>query len=313
MTTTRGDDAPTTSPRHAVVGPAGSDGTATTARAGTPGDDPGPAGGFRAPPVADRTNLLRARLGDLAPIDLDDLLALAALQTRVDRKYLVPADAVPVLLGRLPADAQVLQIGATRLFDYESVYFDTPDLLAYRLSATRRRRRFKVRTRSYLDSAQCWLEVKTRGARGATVKDRLPYELRDRLDVGPGRWFVDGTLDQRGVGVGSPLSLHPTLVTRYLRATLCLPRTASRVTVDTDLAWHDGDRLLRLRRLAVVETKNGSTASDVDRLLWAHGHRPVRVSKYATGLAALRPELASHRWRRTLHRLHAHGEPSATP
>ncbi|NKY41025.1 polyphosphate polymerase domain-containing protein [Cellulomonas septica] len=223
----------------------------------------------------------------------------------------VTADAVPVLLARLPADAQVLQIGATRLFDYESVYFDTPDLLAYRLSATRRRRRFKVRTRSYLDSAQCWLEVKTRGARGATVKDRLPYHLRDRLDVGPGRWFVDGTLDQRGVDVASPLPLHPTLVTRYLRATLCLPRTASRVTVDTDLAWHDGDRLLRLRRLAVVETKNGSTASDVDRLLWAHGHRPVRVSKYATGLAALRPELASHRWRRTLHRLHAHGEPSS--
>ena len=35
-------------------------------------------------------------------------------------------------------------------FDYESVYFDTPDLTCYLLAARRRRRRFKIRTRTYV-------------------------------------------------------------------------------------------------------------------------------------------------------------------
>jgi hypothetical protein len=54
--------------------------------------------------------------------------------------------------------------------------------------------------------------------------------------------------------------------------------------------------------MAIVETKTGSTASRVDRLLWSRGHRPVRISKYATGLAALHPELPTGVWRRTLRR-----------
>ncbi|UJP40069.1 polyphosphate polymerase domain-containing protein [Cellulomonas palmilytica] len=251
----------------------------------------------------------------LAPVSLEELIAAAELQTRVDRKYLLPVGQVDPLVVHLADTAQVLEIGTTRLFDYESVYFDTPDLLAYRLAATRRRRRFKVRTRSYLDSAQCWLEVKTRGPRGATVKDRLPYELRDRLSVAPGRWYVSTVLDRTGVLAGSgrdldDLVLRPVLVTRYLRTTLLLPGTASRVTIDTGLRWDDGTRSAVLDGLAVVETKTGSTASAADRALWSLGHRPVRVSKYATGLAALRPELPSHRWRRTLHRLAPHLEPA---
>ena len=61
--------------------------------------------------------------------------------------------------------------------------------------------------------------------------------------------------------------------------------------------------------LAVVETKAGATPSAVDRLLWAAGHRPVRLSKFATGLALLHPDLPANRWHRTLRRL----DPTPTP
>jgi len=253
----------------------------------------------------------------LAPVGLEELIATAELQTRVDRKYLLPVRHVESLVARLADESQVLEIGSTRLFDYESVYFDTPDLLAYRLAATQRRRRFKVRTRSYLDSAQCWLEVKTCGSRGSTVKDRLPYELRDRLTVAPGRWYVSSVLDRTGVlprgTTPDTLQLRPVLVNRYLRTTLLLPGTASRVTIDTALRWDDGSRSRVLDGLAVVETKTGSNASSADRALWSLGFRPARISKYATGLAALRPELPSHRWQRTLHRLTPHLAPHVTP
>ncbi|WP_251141065.1 polyphosphate polymerase domain-containing protein [Cellulomonas dongxiuzhuiae] len=245
-------------------------------------------------------DLLEDPVARLVPVGLDELVERAGLLTRVDRKYLVPVDDVGALVRLLPRDAQVLEIGSRRLFEYESVYFDTPDLLAYHLAAHRRRRRFKVRTRTYVDSALCWIEVKTRGARGTTVKDRVPHLLDDRSSVDPALPFVTATLAAHGITGAESMRWSPTLLTRYRRATILLPDSDSRLTVDVDLLWHDGRRPLHLHGLAVVETKTGSTASAADRLLWVHGHRPLRISKYATGLAALQPELPANRWHRTL-------------
>ncbi|MGC5031308.1 polyphosphate polymerase domain-containing protein [Micromonospora sp. DT229] len=245
---------------------------------------------------------ITAPLADLAPVGLTELVDQAALQTRVDRKYLVPLEEVSQLLAQLSACARVLEIDAARVFRYESVYFDTPRLASYHCAAYRRRRRFKVRTRSYLDSAQCWLEVKISGARGSITKHRLPYRPQDRATVHPGRAFVQEALEREDICPLADSPLDPVLVTTYQRVTLLLPATASRVTVDTELTWQDGDRTLRLPDLAVVETKTTRAASAADRLLWQRGTRPVRISKYATGLAALRPELPDSPWRRTLRR-----------
>jgi len=52
--------------------------------------------------------------------------------------------------------------------------------------------------------------------------------------------------------------------------------------------------------MTIVETKSMSQASEVDRILWRLGARPVSLSKYATGLAALHPELPRNKWSRLL-------------
>ena len=247
----------------------------------------------------------RPALLDLPPVSLDELTDRAALLTRIDRKYLLPLAAVDALIVALAPDARVLDIGGIRSFRYESVYFDTPDLASYLLAARKRRRRYKVRTRTYLDSDLCWLEVKTQGARGSTVKHRLEYPPDARSTVRPGRDFVDGVLAAETVASAAGLSFGPVLTTRYQRSTLLLVASSSRVTIDTDLHWeHTGERIW-LDGHAIVETKVASGASAADRLLWAAGHRPVRISKYATGLAALRPDLPATRWRRTLNRYFA--------
>ncbi|MEH1129771.1 polyphosphate polymerase domain-containing protein [Micromonospora sp. CPCC 206061] len=241
-------------------------------------------------------------LWSLDPVGLDELVACAALQTRFDRKYLLPVQRVPELLAGLDPATRVLEIDGRRSFGYESVYFDTPDLVSYRLATYRRRRRFKIRTRTYLDSNQCWLEVKTRGARECTVKDRLPYEPAWRDAITPGRDYVDHVLDNLAID-SRRMSFSPTLISRYDRITLLLPGAAARVTIDTDLAFEAADcRRLHLPGLVIVETKTGATPSAVDRALWTGSLRPIRISKYGTGLAALRPDLPALPWRRTLRR-----------
>jgi hypothetical protein len=251
--------------------------------------------GFRRAYSAVQLSRLTA-VARLDPISLTELDERARLQIRVDRKYVLPLDAAVRLLGRLDPTTRALDIGGERTFRYQSVYFDTPELLSYRLTALRRRRRFKIRTRTYVDSAQCFLEVKTEGYRGGTVKDRVPYHVDFEESTDQGRWFVDQVL-----GVPGDWTFAPALRTRYRRTTFFIPEGDSRATVDTDLSWLDvHGNSLAVPHLAVVETKTASAASPVDRLLWSAGYRPVKISKYATGLAALRPELPGVPWRRTM-------------
>lgn len=236
-----------------------------------------------------------AVLAELPPVSLEELVGTAALLTRVDRKYVLPTDAAAVVLGRLPG-ARVLAIGGQRAFGYDSCYVDTPQLAGFHLAARGRRRRFKVRQRTYTDAGESWVEVKTRGPRGATVKERIAGD-----DVGGARGFVDDVLRASGVGDLSGTELVPVLGTRYTRTTLLLD--AARVTVDTDLVWRSpSGRLLPLVDRVVVETKSGSAPSAADRLLWRAGHRPARISKYGTGLAALHPGLPRNRWHAVLTR-----------
>lgn len=238
-------------------------------------------------------------IATLDPIGLSELTERAGLLTRIDRKYLVPYDRLDHVLDQLPGTTRVLQIGDHRQFGYRSVYFDTPDLLAYRLTAGRRRRRFKIRTRSYLDSGLHLLEVKTRGPRGKTVKQRVPYAGDGERLVRQDKAEAYDALRQTGATIPeSADQLQPALITNYHRATLFLPQSRSRVTIDTELTWTlpDGSGQLRLDGYAVVETKCPGSAAEMDRALWSHQLRPCSISKFGTGLAALRPELPAHRW-----------------
>jgi VTC domain len=250
---------------------------------------------------------------DLDTIDLEQLVARASLQTRVDRKYVLARGDADALLGVLCEQAlagdheaapQVLEIDGQRALAYESVYFDTPDLLSYRMAAHARRRRFKLRTRSYIDSNDAFLEMKTRGARSTTVKDRLEYDIRHRdVLTADGRDYADAALEAIGIVEPESLTLRPTLVTGYDRTTLFVPSSSSRATIDASLSWQTDDgRTLTLPDLVIIETKSGTRTSEVDRLLWSRGHRPATISKFGTGLAALRSDLPSNKWARVLRR-----------
>jgi hypothetical protein len=248
-----------------------------------------------------------ARLHDLEAVGLDGLAAVDDLQTRRDRKYLVALADLDAVVAEIAggagpgAGARVLTIDGTRAFRYESVYFDTHDLASYLGAARRRPRRFKVRTRSYLDTSSCMLEVKTRDIRSRTVKHRHPYDITHRTGLTEaGRQFVASIAQAEAAAH----RLRPTLTTAYRRATLLLAGPAdavARVTIDVDLTWLRPDgHGARLGHLALIETKTPGKPCPIDRTLWRLGHRPVAISKYGTGLAAVCPDLPANKWNRVL-------------
>jgi hypothetical protein len=238
-------------------------------------------------------------------VGLEEVVATASLQTRVDRKYLVPADVFARFAELTSGRFSVLDIEGQRLFRYESVYFDTEALTSYRQHANGRRRRFKVRTRTYLDSAECVFEVKLRGGRGETVKERYPYEWADRcrLTRAAREFALEQLTDPEMVR-----ELDAVITTAYRRATLLDTATGSRLTCDVDLSFTShGSQAGEVHRdgprgMVLVESKTVGVAGPADSVLWRLGQRPVSLSKYCVGMALVRPDLPANRWNRELRR-----------
>ena len=242
--------------------------------------------------LVDRTTALR-------PVTLAELEHRAGLLTRSDRKYLVTPDRLEEVLGRWSPALHILDVDGRRHFAYESVYFDTPQLDSFLGAARSTRHRFKVRTRTYLDSGRCFLEVKVKNGRGQTVKQRIehPADQCDRL-TDDACAFVS----EHVTSLASVHDLGPLLTTRYRRTTLVGDDLRATIDVDLTCTRRDGAGV-SFGDVAIVETKSTGRPSDVDRALWAAGVRPVACSKYALGLVALDPTLPRNKWHAALRRL----------
>ena len=209
-------------------------------------------------------------VGPLPPVDLPTLESGAALLTRVDRKYVVALPTLERLIASLGDDWRALEINGRRSFGYRSTYFDTENLLTYRAHLQRRRKRYKVRVRRYLDSDACMLEVKRKGLRGLTVKERRPHPSWRETELGDeGKAFVAAVLLDHGVPI-SPL--QPLVVTSNRRVTLASLDSRSRLTIDFDLVCGWGEAVTKLRSDHVVlESKVEGHASVVDGTLRGPG------------------------------------------
>lgn len=241
------------------------------------------------------------QLEALAPISLPELTASSGLMSRVDRKYFAPRCTVEELISGYAREARVLEINGRRSFTYETVYFDSPGFGFYRAHAQGKRQRCKVRVRTYRETGLRMLEVKTKGYRGRTLKERIPHpidaatESNELLTLGQaGEEFVNSIIGQ------GASDLEPVLTTVYRRSTLALGD--QRITLDTRLQCTAGEELFHGPDEVLVETKSPARASAFDASLRDLGVRPHSVSKYCVAAALLYPELPRNKWNRTLKR-----------
>ena len=255
-------------------------------------------------PAAGVTALSKTVSG-LRPISLAELDERAALQRRVDRKYLVPVQVLERLVGVLADDHDALEIEGRRVFGYENVYFDTPDLRCFRDHVEGREPRFKVRSRLYADSGESAFELKVKRGDGQTAKESLD---EDPPDHGRLTEQAEGFLRHhlgRLLDVDELLPLERSLATTFRRATLGARSGAERVTCDValELRRPDGTAVRLIDDHAIVETKSEGGHGRADHVLRELGAEPVSLSKYRVGIGLLaardpEPQLggAPQRW-----------------
>jgi hypothetical protein len=255
----------------------------------------------------------RLGLDDLRTVGLDTLVDHAALMERTDRKYIVRVDTARALVDAIADTHRVLKIEGRRSTTYKSLYFDTPDLSSVQAHIQRRRRRWKVRSRLYVEDDLCRVDVKTKDNTGATIKvmaESVPSRFGTL--VGAERRLVERQL--AGYVDADVSTLVPAAEIDYTRSTLTDLDAGARVTIDWDLAtrtnmgaaWLDSGYVL-------VETKGPDATSRANQVLSEFRIRPQRFSKYVAAASTTTPRIPDNDFRRLLARgvLHARSGPLA--
>lgn len=239
-------------------------------------------------------------LRNTAPVTLGDVVARAELQTRVDSKFVIDIEAFRRWTALLSDELAVLTLDSRSAFAYESRYFDTPDHALFRWHRQGRRRRYKVRTRTYLDSHECQFEVKLQGNRGETVKQRIahPFTHRDRLTLTA---YTQLATVLGNAALPVPTTLVPSLTNTYRRSTLLLRDEPVRITCDVGIRWTHGRRVaVAAPHLVIVEVKSATARNLATRTFSRLGIRPATFTKYCVGLALVEPELHANPWRASM-------------
>ena len=234
-------------------------------------------------------------LHSFAPVSLTDVVDRADLATRVDRKYFVDLDTLGRLTESLTDSHRVLEVDGRRATSYATTYFDTPEFASCRAHIQRRRRRWKVRSRLYVEDDLCRVEVKTKSGRGETLKAALVshadrYGILDDTD----RDFVAHSLAHAHPEVDIA-DLAPRAEITYTRACLADLDNGTRLTIDWQLrsVLREG-RVRADEAYAIVETKGGQVPAAADRILASFGAPPRSFSKYVATASLVHPDIADN-------------------
>ena len=243
------------------------------------------------------------------PITLDEMSGIK-LMNRTDTKFVTTVDRLRLLLTIAHDYYRAQDIDGRRIANYYTAYFDTPDNNMYIVHQNGHAGRQKLRIRSYVDSGQNFLEVKTKNNHGRTKKKRVDMVGFDPKHPDHGIRFMrqDEQFRSYDAFLSKHLRYDPTILTEHLenhfrRITLVNKAKTERVTIDTDLCFHNikTDRNVDLTGLVIIEVKrDGLQPSPILGLLRELRIKPSGFSKYCMGSALTNPSLKRNNFKERL-------------
>ncbi len=200
------------------------------------------------------------------------------LMDRVETKFLLSIKQLPEIFQQIENDYRIVKINNSVVPDYKTVYFDTENLFFYNEHHRKRKDRYKVRFRNYVNSNLTFFEVKHK-KNGRVDKKRMIVENETfTLDSTNENMLKESELDK--------LDLSEKLVNYYSRITLVSKHTIERVTFDMDIRFEHKEKKSTLDNLVIVELKQAklSRNSSIYLALKNANIKPFTMSKYCIGL-----------------------------
>jgi VTC domain len=226
-------------------------------------------------------------IAGFAPISLQQLNAKAEMMARLDNKYIMSLADLDFALQALKDDFEVLDIDGTRAFAYATRYFDDAERRAYYDHHQRRRKRCKVRVRTYVDAKLDYLEVKLIEPRATTSKHRMRLQ-GDGMRLNAEAMAFVSQCHQESYGTPFTKTIKPVLLSQYERITLVAKEGGERLTIDTKLKLSGAGRHRPVQEnICIIETKSARGNGVADKIFRSLHVQPTkRVSKFCIGMVA---------------------------
>lgn len=216
------------------------------------------------------------------PITLDEMDSVKLME-RTDTKYVFPITELPEILNGMTSQYRLLEINNVRNQRYESLYFDTKDLLLYTKHLIGKPDRFKIRFRRYLDSnSLTYFEIKHKNNKGTTAKKRIKIpEIESNLSNKTSDYLINNT-------PYLPDIFLPCIWINYMRMTFVNKFSQERLTIDTNLNYIKAkdNTSVSFPQMVIAEAKRekAATVSQFVRLVRNTGVREGSISKYCFGI-----------------------------
>jgi len=214
------------------------------------------------------------------------------LMDRFDAKYCVSLAQLSLIVNWLQREHKLLEIDGKRLMTYHTDYFDTQNFDMFYNHHNGVPIRKKVRIRTYVDSGDCFLEIKKKNARKQTKKNRILIP-ENKLDASDEVLQFLKKYSDYGIEF-----LSAKIHNQFNRCTFVSFSTQERITIDTNLRFVAGNDIT-INHLAIVELKSGtkSVYSPFAMFLKSIGCQPNGFSKYCIGLSLVQSGLKTNNFK----------------
>ena len=220
------------------------------------------------------------------------------LMNRVDSKYVFGLAQFPELLRRVMPHYRILEVEGKRVNQYQTLYYDTPELTLYKNHHNGKKNRFKLRSRMYLSSGVTFLEIKKKNNKGRTIKERKKIDELVESFSENDHEFINSLIPGN-------LSFGPKLMNRFNRLTLVNRHEQERLTLDYSLEFHSypEGQSSELGSIVVAEIKQEkiNRNSFIIKLLKELHIRPLRISKYCVGTCLVNGSVKYNNFKEKIH------------
>jgi hypothetical protein len=235
---------------------------------------------------------IRETLLKFQPITLEEMDAVR-LMNRLDTKYLFHMAQLLELLEEAAEFYRVLSIDERRIFRYNSLYLDTPQLKSYLDHHNGIRPRYKVRFREYEDTGSFFLEVKSKISKERTRKSRTEAERIEEALSDRSMAYIQQHYPIEAKNLG------PALWTNFRRITLVGIEFPERITIDIDLTFRHLQEEKALPFAAICEVKRDHSRGSTPfmKILKSSRIYPAPISKYCLGTILLNKAVKYNRFK----------------
>ena len=223
-----------------------------------------------------------------------------SLMNRFDFKFIITSEEASYLLNNLYKEYDVISNNEKLVRGYETKYFDTKQRDSFYLHHKGKLPRHKIRTRTYLDTNDQFVEIKYKNNKDKTEKFRINVIHSNDLLI---QSNVVTFLNEHNINHLD--ALEEALLVKYNRISLIHKNLNERVTFDFDITFANDKKKTLPNNMVIVEVKQDTKfKSPVVLLLKSMNKRSVSISKYCYGLLSIDSSIKHNNFNPLLKDLH---------